>query len=115
LHVASPDAERLLTGLAPEASAELRAVVALRVDELIGYQDRAYAADYVRRVEDLRAAEALRADADAVGAAGSAPSEQLTLAVARNLHKLMAYKDEYEVARLAVDPEFAARVTEEWG
>ena len=32
----------------------------------------------------------------------------------RNLHKLMAYKDEYEVARLAVDPEFA-QVTEEWG
>ncbi|WP_347238099.1 DUF6537 domain-containing protein, partial [Dietzia sp. DQ11-38-2] len=40
---------------------------------------------------------------------------RLALTVARNLYKLMAYKDEYEVARLAVDPEFAARLTEEWG
>ncbi|MBB1032328.1 2-oxoacid ferredoxin oxidoreductase, partial [Dietzia sp. SLG310A2-38A2] len=101
--------ERLLTGLGAAASDELRAVVALRVDELIGFQNEAYAADYVRRVEDLRAAEA-RQD----GPAG-APGERLTLAVARNLHKLMAYKDEYEVARLAVDPEFAAQLTEEWG
>src|SRR5699024_5227984 len=67
-HVTSPAAERLLTELAPEASEELRAVVALRIDELIGYQDEAYAADYVRRVEDVRAAESLRVDADAARA-----------------------------------------------
>ncbi|WP_299021451.1 indolepyruvate ferredoxin oxidoreductase family protein [uncultured Dietzia sp.] len=109
LHVPSPACERLLAGLSGQASAGLRAAVALRVDELIGYQDEAYAADYVGRVEALRAAEALQDPAD-----GGA-SERLTLAVARNLHKLMAYKDEYEVARLAVDPEFAAQLTEDWG
>ena len=43
-HVPSPAAERLLTHLDADASDELRDVVALRVDELIGYQDEAYAA-----------------------------------------------------------------------
>ncbi|MDV8001147.1 indolepyruvate ferredoxin oxidoreductase family protein [Rhodococcus sp. IEGM 1408] len=116
-HTPSPACERLLADLGPDASPELRAAVALRVDELIGYQDEAYAADYVRRVEALRTAEAL-ADSGAATGTGvgtGAPAEQLTLAVARNLHKLMAYKDEYEVARLAVDPEFAAQLTQEWG
>lgn len=106
----SPAARRALAGLGADASAELRDTVALRVDELIGYQDEAYAVDYVRRVEEVRAAESLQDDAPA----GSA-SEQLTLAVARNLFKLMAYKDEYEVARLAIDPEFAAQLDEDWG
>ncbi|MFN3340769.1 MAG: DUF6537 domain-containing protein, partial [Dietzia sp.] len=110
LHVPSPAAERLLAGLGADASDELRAVVALRVDELIGFQSEAYAADYLCSVEDLRAAEALQ-----IPAAGGADPEQLTLAVATNLFKLMAYKDEYEVARLAVDPAFAAQLTEEWG
>ncbi|MFN3602463.1 MAG: indolepyruvate ferredoxin oxidoreductase family protein [Dietzia sp.] len=110
LHVPSPAAERLLAGLGADASDELRAVVALRVDELIDFQSAAYAAEYLCSVEDLRAAEALRDPA-----AGGRDPEQLTLAVATNLHKLMAYKDEYEVARLAVDPAFASQLTEEWG
>ena len=115
LHVPSAACEALLAGLDASASDELRAVVALRVDELIDYQDRAYAADYVCQVEELRAAEALQDSTAAGPTAAGGPSEQLTMAVARNLHKLMAYKDEYEVARLAVDPEFAAQVTQEWG
>ncbi|GAA1724943.1 indolepyruvate ferredoxin oxidoreductase [Dietzia kunjamensis subsp. schimae] len=105
LHVPSQACERLLSGLSADASEELRAVVALRIDELIGFQSEAYAADYVRRVEALRSAEALH---DGAG-------EQLARAVAVHLHKLMAYKDEYEVARLAVDPEFAAQLAQDWG
>ena len=42
-------------------------------------------------------------------------STVLAEAVATYLFKLMAYKDEYEVARLAIDPEFAAQVTDDFG
>ncbi len=113
-HVPSPACQRLLTGLGRGASAGLRAVVALRVDELIAYQGEAYAADYVRRVEDLRAAETMQVAGEQV-AGEQVTAEQVTLAVAHHLHKLMAYKDEYEVARLAVDPRFATRLDQDWG
>ncbi len=117
LHEPTAACLELLSELGSDASAELRDMLALRVDELIGYQDRAYAADYVSRVEQLRAAEALAAPQSPAGTAAhaGAQSEQLTLAVARNLFKLMAYKDEYEVARLAVDPEFTTQLGQDWG
>ena len=73
-------------------------VVARRAEFLTGYQNAAYAAHYRAFVAKVRAAEA------AVG--GSALAE----AVARSLFKLMAYKDEYEVARLHSAPEFGARI-----
>ena len=100
----SAAAAALLTGLG-ECSEALRATVGLRVDELLAYQDADYAGGYLRRVERLRRAEA----------AAAPGSEVLTDTVARNLHKLMAYKDEYEVARLAVDPAFAEEIAERWG
>ncbi|MFQ5468404.1 MAG: DUF6537 domain-containing protein, partial [Kiloniellaceae bacterium] len=66
------------------------------------YQDAAYAARYKALVERARAAESAhtpgRADAD------------LTAAVARYYFKLLAYKDEYEVARLYTDGAFLARL-----
>jgi len=64
---------------------------------LTAYQDAAYARRYRAVVERVRAAEA------AVAPGGKLA---LTWAVARNLAKLMAYKDEYEVARLYADPAF---------
>ena len=70
-----------------------------RVEFLTGYQDAAYAATYQAFVEKVRAAEA------ALGK-GTA----LTEAVIRYLFKLMAYKDEYEVARLHTDPAFLAKI-----
>ena len=76
----------------------LDALIQHRAKELTDYQDAAYARRYLDRVEAVRAAEAK------VG--GSA--EALTRAVAVNLYKLMAYKDEYEVARLYADGRFAA-------
>ncbi len=75
-------------------------VVATRVSFLTGYQDAAYAAQYKAFVDKVRAAEA-----QACGG-GSALAE----AVARYLFKLMAYKDEYEVARLHTDPAFTAKI-----
>ena len=78
------------------------ALVAQRVEFLTGYQDAAYARQYADFVARVRQAEA------ALG------STRLTEAVARNLFKLMAYKDEYEVARLHTDPAFTARIAEQF-
>jgi indolepyruvate ferredoxin oxidoreductase len=66
--------------------------IATRVAFLTGYQDAAYAAQYKAFVEKVQAAEAPLGGGTA-----------LTEAVARYLFKLMAYKDEYEVARLHTD------------
>ncbi|HET9823135.1 MAG TPA: indolepyruvate ferredoxin oxidoreductase family protein [Burkholderiaceae bacterium] len=74
-------------------------MVARRADFLTGYQDAAYAAGYRAFVDKVRAAEAR------LGA-----GTRLAEAVARYLFKLMAYKDEYEVARLHTDPAFTARI-----
>jgi indolepyruvate ferredoxin oxidoreductase len=84
------------------SAAELDALVARRVEFLTAYQDAAYAERYRRRVEQLRHIE------QPLG------STALTEAVARNLFKLMAIKDEYEVARLHSDPAFRARIAEQF-
>jgi indolepyruvate ferredoxin oxidoreductase len=73
-------------------------LVARRVEFLTGYQNAAYAAEYQRFVERVRAAEA------------PLGKTTLTEAVVRYLFKLMAYKDEYEVARLHSDPAFHERI-----
>jgi len=74
----------------------LEELIAGRARELTAYQDEAYARRYLHRVSKVQAAEAR---------AGG--SEALARAVAVNLYKLMAYKDEYEVARLYSDGRFA--------
>lgn len=76
-------------------------IVARRSEELTAYQDAGYAARYRRLVERVRDIEAQR-----VGAG----STRLAEAVAHNYFKLLAYKDEYEVARLYADPGFWAKV-----
>jgi indolepyruvate ferredoxin oxidoreductase len=81
-------------------SQSLDETIARRVTFLTGYQNAAYAARYRVLVEKVRAAEAVRA-----------PGKQgLAEAVARYLFKLMAYKDEYEVARLYAGDDFARQV-----
>jgi indolepyruvate ferredoxin oxidoreductase len=79
----------------------LAATVATRVEFLTGYQDAAYAARYKAFVEKVQAAEGQLGG-------GTALSE----AVARYLFKLMAYKDEYEVARLHTDPAFTQKIAD---
>ncbi len=74
--------------------------VARRVKFLTAYQNAAYAARYRAAVDRVKAAEAARAP----GKCGLAD------AVARYLFKLMAYKDEYEVARLYSDSAFLQQV-----
>ncbi|MBP7564453.1 MAG: indolepyruvate ferredoxin oxidoreductase family protein [Burkholderiaceae bacterium] len=79
----------------------LEGLVARRVEFLTAYQSAGYAARYADLVERVRLAEQ-----------AATGKTQLAQAVARNLFKLMAYKDEYEVARLHSDPAFLARLAE---
>ncbi len=90
---------------AADAAGELARVLRIRVPDLAAYQDLALAKRYLDAV--LRVARAERA----AGIGG----QRLAVAVARNLYKLMAYKDEYEVARLHLDPELTRRVEERFG
>lgn len=78
----------------------LDALIARRAEFLTGYQNAAYAQTYQAFVQKVRQAEA----------ASGVTGERLSEAVARNLFKLMAYKDEYEVARLHTDPVFLDKV-----
>jgi len=96
--------ERLATpaeivSLSQAFSRNLDELIARRVEFLTAYQDAAYAARYTTLLERVRAAESKLG-------AGTA----LTEAVARYAFKLMAYKDEYEVARLYADPAFARKI-----
>ncbi|MGE5622599.1 MAG: DUF6537 domain-containing protein, partial [Bacillota bacterium] len=75
-------------------------MIDMRADFLAQYQDAAYAQQYRDFVAKVRAAEQ----------AVSGKSLRLTEAVARYLFKLMAYKDEYEVARLYADPAFRNKI-----
>jgi len=101
---AAHDPARVEQLLAPAQVIEFRkretleALVARRVEFLTAYQDAAYAKAYADFVERVRAAEA--------------PLGRTTLAeaVARHLFKLMAYKDEYEVARLHTETGFRERI-----
>jgi indolepyruvate ferredoxin oxidoreductase len=81
-------------------SESLDEVIARRVEFLTQYQN----ADYARRYGDF-VAKARKAEGEKAKGRGG-----LAEAVARNLFKLMAYKDEYEVARLYTDGNFARQV-----
>jgi indolepyruvate ferredoxin oxidoreductase len=72
---------------------ELRRLLAIRVADLAGWGGRRAAARYVDAVARVHAIEGRRLPG----------STAVSEAVARGLHKLTAYKDEYEVARLQVD------------
>lgn len=87
------------TAVVPQS---LEALVEDREAELAAYQSPTYAAAYRREVEHVRTIEARACQG----------SERLAWTVAWNLHKLMAYKDEYEVARMLIDPAFDAHVAE---
>ena len=82
----------------------LTELVATRAEFLRSYQDEAYAASYRAFIDMVREAES-RAQAG---------STKLSETVARYLFKLMAYKDEYEVARLHTDPAFIAKIASQF-
>jgi indolepyruvate ferredoxin oxidoreductase len=85
-------------------SETLDQIIERRAAFLTDYQDAAYAARYAARIARVRAAEA----------ASRPGCTALTEAVARGLFKLMAYKDEYEVARLYTQSDFLRRVARQF-
>jgi indolepyruvate ferredoxin oxidoreductase len=80
---------------------DLASLVARRADDLVGYQNKAYAQRYRSLVDDV------------IRAAPSG-SDRLGRAVAQNFYKLMAYKDEYEVARLYTDGRFLKQLSSQF-
>ncbi len=85
-------------------SGSLDELVARRVDFLVAYQDKAYGERYLNVVNEAKDVEQAFSSGDA----------KLAEAVARTLFKLMAYKDEYEVARLFTASGFLDHVKEKF-
>ncbi|MFO1219239.1 MAG: indolepyruvate ferredoxin oxidoreductase family protein [Burkholderiaceae bacterium] len=95
--------EAAATTEAPADTAE--AWLARGIEHLTAYQSAAYARRFADRVGQVRAAEQ---------ALDGEPDLPLTRTVARSLLKLMAIKDEYEVARLFTDGRFARALAEQF-
>ena len=99
----SPAAQTLVDSVG--AAGELKRLLAHRIPELMAYQNEAYARRYaadVKRIYDIEQGVC-------------AGVTDLSEAVARYLFKLMAYKDEYEVARLSLKSEVRAALGEQFG
>lgn len=101
----SPRAEELIASVGAPARSELDRLLRTRVPDLITYQNVRYARSYVEFVQYVSETER-----------HATPGwTEIAEAVARHLFKLMSYKDEYEVARLHLDPVERARITAEFG
>jgi indolepyruvate ferredoxin oxidoreductase len=113
LALAAPQALQRLAGTARPA-VDLDALdgpdglIARRRRFLVDYQDEALARRYEALVQRVRAAE------EALGGP-AARQLDLTRAVARQYARLLAVKDEYEVARLHLDPAFDAALRQQFG
>jgi indolepyruvate ferredoxin oxidoreductase len=80
----------------------LEEIISFRTDWLKKYQDERYANRYVEAVRKIERKE--------IALEGDNSKKPLTKAVARSLFKLMAYKDEYEVARLHASAAFREQI-----
>ena len=83
-----------------EIATELDDIIAKRYEFLVSYQNQGYADSYREFVEGIKSEEQQLGQSELA----------LTKTVARFLFKLMAYKDEYEVARLYTDGQFLEKV-----
>jgi indolepyruvate ferredoxin oxidoreductase len=96
-------AEKLLTGVElPQATSK---VVEWRLADLVDYQSRAIAERYLAVVVRV---------VDAERATGEGTRSELSEAVAHYLYRFLAYKDEYEVARLHLDAAFQEQLDGEF-
>ncbi|MBJ7324378.1 indolepyruvate ferredoxin oxidoreductase family protein [Rhodococcus sp. KRD175] len=96
----TPAPERLLNSITVDGV--VRELVERRAGELVAYQSEKIASRYLAVVEQVWAKERTVGD-----------RTEFSEAVAQGLFKFMAYKDEYEVARLLTDPAFLASVSSE--
>ncbi|MEN3363092.1 MAG: indolepyruvate ferredoxin oxidoreductase [Burkholderiales bacterium] len=94
-----PDAKASIT-----LSSNLDEIIARRAEFLTGYQNAAYAKRYTSLVEKVRRWESERFSG----------RDRISKAVARYYFKLMAYKDEYEVARLHSAPDFLDKIKQQF-
>ena len=105
LAAGAPSTLAELSGTPPKAvddGESISLLIERRVEMLTEYQDAAYAVRYRRLVDETRRVEEKLVD-------NKSPL-RLTMAVARNFAKLLAYKDEYEVARLYTNGEFVRQL-----
>lgn len=101
----TPGVARITNRLTLVSDGALVREVRYRVADLVDYQDEAYAQRYADLVERALTAEAR------VGH----PEGPFSRAVVTQLHRLMSYKDEYEVARLHLDPRERAEIASAFG
>ncbi len=100
---ATPTTQAFLSRV-PDVDAELDEILRWRIPELIAWGDESTARGYVDDIAGVRRAElALELDS------------RLSSTAARHLFHLMAYKDEYEVARLALNADMEAKAKARFG
>jgi indolepyruvate ferredoxin oxidoreductase len=91
---------------APEADETLDQVVQRRAEYLIDYQNHALAEKYHKLIDRVRTSEERLVPSH---------DSRLTDAVARSYFKLLAHKDEYEVARLHTSTGFLEKIRRDYG
>lgn len=110
--LAAVEPERVTTSAKPtrgipqhhQLSLDIDEIVERRHKQLVEYQNVAYADRYTKLVSKARKAEA-KVDPN---------STLLSEAIARGYYKLLAYKDEYEVARLFTSSQFLKRLEDQF-
>ena len=98
----SPEAKKLIESIEPDS--DLRKILEYRIPELIDYQNLNYAKEYCDFISKVFSREK-----------EARMSSELSQNVAKYLFKLMATKDEYEVARLSLKAELDLAISEEFG
>ncbi|MBG0829936.1 indolepyruvate ferredoxin oxidoreductase family protein [Planomonospora sp. ID67723] len=118
----SEEVLRLVGSVGAAEGSELHRLLMVRVPDLVAYQDLRYAAGYADAVREVLVRERRGHRPVSEAPVTEAPVTEasitetpVTEAYARHLHRLMAYKDEYEVARLHLDPAERARIAAEFG